>query len=469
MKSKGAFSPVATAAMQMRWAVRLLLLRLSAFADLAQGARIGVSGGNNARNAPWQPEERFEVQFPTRRLPAPSYATAAAAMEAMPPELVRQVLCLLPGQPPVAWSAGGRAAVVSRRGLDEAPTALEEQASVIIGVAFLSGGDRVLTTSVDGENALWDTWSGRKVYELNHHHGKVLDVQVFPDHDKVVTLGTDWQALVWSVATGDIVLRLDISVVADHSRVRVLLGGRRLVTARSSRLSDPAVIWGLPEGDALHRLLQPVQEEIRFLEVPSCGTRVVTAGFYRIFIWSALTGLLEQTLAASPKMFSEIAVSRYATKVAGLTEGGVRVWDGASGDLGPWPALPGEHLTAFGLLAGGRRVVAFSPSGAGAIWDTASGRRLLRLDHSRGRVGRAAVSADGQVVAACGRRRLWRGAGDELALWVSLWDASTGRLLHTSIERKTPTAWKCSIALGPTPSAAEVFRGPRARLAMAPL
>lgn len=113
-------------------------------------------------------------------------------------------------------------------------------------------------------------------------------------------------------------------------------------------------------------------------------------------------------------------------------------------------ALPGDQmvvLTRYGLT----------------IVDTDTGERIHDLPAEQHDLGgldvQVASAPDRQYFAACGTQEIVEeGARDIISIdWVSVWEASQGRLFHATAEREfsDDVHWSCAVAVGPTMSMAD--------------
>lgn len=66
---------------------------------------------------------------------------------------------------------------------------------------------------------------------------------------RIVTLGSERSAVIWSVSTGEVLQVLPLARFGRHQLVRVFSDGKRLLTGRSEYRDDPAVIWDLASQD----------------------------------------------------------------------------------------------------------------------------------------------------------------------------------------------------------------------------
>lgn len=420
---------------------------MAAMARLLRIALLLARCAAAARHTPWEGEEGS--------LPD------AASVE-LPRDLVRQVLAFLP--PRFVHAFGSKVATMwVGNGANARQPWLWSQER-IVDVKFLPGESRVLLAGAEGASAIWDLASSRMSVLLRGGHlAEVLvyEAQALPDGERVVTLGSDMLAVVWNASSGEVLQRLQLrGVCRQHHVVRALFGDL-VVTGVGPSSSDAAVVWNASDGAALRRLKRA--DRTSGLAVSPCGRKIGTAGFLGLWLWDAASGKLEHRLHRVAR--KGFALSRGADVVLGVWQQSIFVWAGATGRLLRTVGVA-MLITALALFPDGRRAAVFTPSEA-AVWDVASGERLLEL-HGGALDGRSgdesfAVLAAGDAVAACSGD-VWRPTplemetegddmwDDDFAVEVSasLWDATTGRLLHhtADMDLRSRFIWQCSIAIG---------------------
>lgn len=227
---------------------------------------------------------------------------------------------------------------------------------------------------------------------------------------------------VWESATGALVKALPYAeAIAD---VAVSPDGRTVVAAFAGGVQR----WDLDRAERIDRL--PTHGGTRGVVFTSDGSRLVATSLNGTEVWGAhesgpataeypdRTGL---SIAASPEG---------AVVATGLEapEASIELWDAATGEslrtfadpTGPATSLAFNHDGS--LLASGSAGLLFgahSDEYAVIIWDTATGREVLRLDwDARLAVYSLDFSADGTMLATVDQNGT-----------VQVWDAATGELL----------------------------------------
>lgn len=316
-------------------------------------------------------------------------------------------------------------------------------------------GRRVVSAASDGEVAIWDVASGRRLVALDGHTAKVWSARFSRDGRLVATGAEDGTARLWDAASGRELRRFDLGAGTRVSSTELTRDGTVLLAAvgdGAARLWD--VETGAPRavmrhGGILYNAL-----------LDRAGERVVTTGDDGVArLWSVRTGRLLHRLRHGSGGASVDAVNR-----AVFSPDGRRVATaGDDGDVIVWDVRTGARVTVLDGDEGAVRYVAYSPdgrriaTGAGhgtaAVWSAASGRRLVELGGHLIAVGRVAFSPSGAHVLTAaddGTVRLWWAASGALvATYVGHTDAigsldftPDGRLAVTSSDDGTARIWR---------------------------
>jgi len=73
---------------------------------------------------------------------------------------------------------------------------------VVNSVEFSSDGKRLVTTSNDKTAKIWDTETGKLLFDLKGHNGRLYNAQFSPDDKKIITSSEDRTCKVWNAQTG---------------------------------------------------------------------------------------------------------------------------------------------------------------------------------------------------------------------------------------------------------------------------
>jgi len=282
-------------------------------------------------------------------------------------------------------------------------------------IAFLPDGRRFASTSEEGEIAIWDLQTGRRLRTIRVGGSVISSFDVTPDGAMIAAGRSNGLATAWDVATGEELFSFE----HDEEVVDVdwSADGEHLLTAMPSgsiRILDAT-------GRLVRRLNEDGDVALYSARFSPDGRLVVTA--------------VEPTSAGSPPFRQTIwdwesgevvgsidpGDGRNAAHVAVLDPSGSRLaTNGANGDPRIWDVDTGKSLVALAGHSGAPWDIAFSPDGsrvatAGSdgvvrLFDPASGEQVLALSGHEKRVVRLAFSPDGTMLASesvDGTVRIW--------------------------------------------------------------
>jgi WD40 repeat protein/serine/threonine protein kinase len=243
-------------------------------------------------------------------------------------------------------------------------------------VRFSPDGSRIATSGYDGEARVWDARSGELVHHFKHA-GPVVRVEWSPDGALLATGSLDKTAALWEASSGRRLLELGHSA-AVHA-MAFSPDGARLATVATD---ESVRMWQVAGGTLVATLRQPRTD----------------------------TGSPSGSVCAFAPDGKRLAASD--------NRGVVDLWDGRSGR--PLGSLKGEELGIQSVrFAPDSRHLAVAIGNGAAIWDTAASRRVWYLEHT-GTVNDAHFSADGARVATASSDRT-----------VAVWDRASGARLVT--------------------------------------
>jgi len=301
-----------------------------------------------------------------------------------------------------------------------------EQASVfpqighsgeISAVAFAPDGRRIVTGGRDHTLKLWDIASGREVRAFRGHCASVVAVAFSPDGRTIASTSDDRTLRLWDTATGQELRTLGGTCDEWWRVVAFSPDGRTII---SGNYNGALTLWDIASGAQLRAL----PGDGRPLAVAfSPDGRVITSAHNK------------EASTSSPE-----------------ADGAIRLWEADSGRELAVHALTLDHkgsIDAAALSPDGRYIVTGdntrndcdiligSWSHTVTLWDSATGKSLRTLTKHDKPVWAVAFSPDGRMIASAGGEgvnkeecSLYR-SSDPSFSELKLWDAASGRELHT--------------------------------------
>ena len=171
---------------------------------------------------------------------------------------------------------------------------LEGNGYEINGLAFLPGGQRLVTTSRDGMAKLWNTDEGRPSYEFAPQ-ASALRVAAFSDQGTLVAAGVeDGSVPVFDLRTRQLVARLE-GHATPVTAVRFSADGNTIVSAAEG---GGITVWNLPTARAI-KTLRGEASDIRAMALSPDGSLLATLGSDQVLtVWdlASATSLHRETL-----------------------------------------------------------------------------------------------------------------------------------------------------------------------------
>ncbi|MGD9029325.1 MAG: BTAD domain-containing putative transcriptional regulator [Anaerolineae bacterium] len=297
----------------------------------------------------------------------------------------------------------------------------------VLDVAFSPDGSRLATTSIDRTARVWNAESGEELLTLPGHDHALFRLAFSPDGARLAATSlVDGTAIVWDVATGEELLTLE-GHYSDVYAVAFSPDGEHLVTGG---WDFTAKVWDAETGDELFDLYSG-ENWVTAVAFSPDGSRLATAlQTVGVVIWSWGESLADQagrqelTMHVHSGFVESLAFSPDGTQLAtGNSEGTLQVWDSASGRELIRQAAHVQSIHGVAFSPDGTHVASSSNDGTTKVWDLApQGSRECRT-LSGYSVPNVAFSPDGHLFAATS----WSEARTTLI------DADSGEaLLHLS-------------------------------------
>jgi WD40 repeat protein/serine/threonine protein kinase len=298
----------------------------------------------------------------------------------------------------------------------------KEPADSLGGVAFSPDGKRVAACGRGGLIKLWDAATGREDLSLRGHTGEATTLAFSPAGPRLVSGGADQAVRVWDIgmAPGPRVLEPNVGPLYD---VAFSPHGRSLAAMGNSiKLWDPAT------GKDLLTIPRRGQQRLAF---SPGGGRLATGNE----VFDAATGRQLATFRQLPDRWG-VAFSPRGQYVATTGFKVIYVWDAQTGEALFAGRGHARHVLSLAFSPDGTWLASGGDDNAVKLWDVARGKPVHTFVDSAYPVYALAFSPDGtRLAAATGSWRDAHAAGE-----VKVWDMVTRRELFT-LRGHTEAVW----------------------------
>ncbi len=315
-------------------------------------------------------------------------------------------------------------------------------------ISFSPSGLFFVTSSRDGTARVWKTDRGTPVAVLAGHDGDVLGASFSRTGRRVLTYGEDGTARIWDSGTAA-ELRVVARQRAPFTGLDVIGDGRRFVTTdahgiariwqgsspsrtlpvggvRDASLSADGSLVATASADGTvriwsasgePRLVVRTRKPAVAVAFSPDGRNLATAGAEGVVLRRVADGALERTLRPSGGTVDLSFSPDGDHLVTAGMDGKARIWNVATGRLGPVLVGHRDRLTSARFSPDGALVVTASADHDARVWDARTGHLRVRLRGHGAIVQDAAFSSDGRWIVTAGPGT------------AGLWEVRTGRLL----------------------------------------
>ena len=231
----------------------------------------------------------------------------------------------------------------------------------VLSLAFSSGGEALLSSSLDSSAILWDFASGEPLNRFIGHADSIYQAAFMADGQRVVTASDDKTLRLWNVQTG-----AQLAVLEGHERrvTRVAVSPRGDIIASGS--DDGSVrLWRAEDG-AVQNTLAQFANVVGGLDFDATGDILVTGTVARSDVyeepmaWDIKTGTTATRY--KPQRDDSIAVARTAAS------GRIAATAGPSGQIHVWNTATGRTIAVLKGVGGVVHGVSLANNGSWIGW-----------------------------------------------------------------------------------------------------
>ena len=257
-------------------------------------------------------------------------------------------------------------------------------------LTFSPDGSRLASESFDNTVRLWDGATGVQIATLEGHSGTIELLTFSPNGSRLASLGSsDKTVRLWDVATG-----VRISTLGDHlGPIELLtfsLNGSRL--ASSGSFDKIVRLWDVATGVRISTLVGH-SGPIELLTFSPDSSRLASGSFDKtVILWNVATGVMIATLKGHSGTIRLLTFSpdgsRLASSGSPFNET-AEFWKGTDKTVRLWDGIAGVPIATLKGHSGIIELLTFSPDSSRLasgsrnntrLWDAATGRFLHTLD-----------------------------------------------------------------------------------------
>jgi len=261
----------------------------------------------------------------------------------------------------------------------------------LISGRLVSGRAAFISASVSGLVKTWDLESPLPAARAGSGRG-VKTLLVSDDGSKLLASADDGEMAVYDVASGRRVqrslrhTRVPCQMALSPDGIHLLTGGQ-----------DGALLaWDLRSGRRLFRLAAH-NNSVLGVEFSAAGDRAISFGSAELAFWDVTTAL---RLSVFSEQIADLAIRPTRNQVLTLGQECLSLWDLERGECVKTFSTPGLTGRRVAITPDDKRAVVVSYQGLVSIWDLESGLRLGGFDcQVRSMVRCLALSPDGSLLA----------------------------------------------------------------------
>jgi WD40 repeat protein len=269
----------------------------------------------------------------------------------------------------------------------------------VLSLDFSPDGNLIASGSIDNTMRIWDVREARLLRTMHGHPFPILTLKFAPNGSFIITGSTDSIGRVWRVSNGNLIGTLEghagwlnsLDISSDGGLIATSADD---YTVRLWRFLDAKLVQTIDEG-------MSIVSEVTFTPDGNQLAWSESNGNVRVrFVEGSWSHLLNQATTAA----TSIAVAPAGEMiVSGHSDGTLRIWDLASGELLFERSGHSNLVTSLSFSPDGKWLVSGSMDGKPRIWEFSKGgtnpRAMFILNGHEGPVNSVSFSPDGSLIA----------------------------------------------------------------------
>ncbi len=254
------------------------------------------------------------------------------------------------------------------------------------------------------------------------HTDRVTSVAYSPDGKTAISGARDNSAILWDIATGQILYRLEGHTDWVWS-VAFSPDGKTALTASQDKT---LILWDLGTGKAI-RTFEGHTDAVRSVAFSSNGTQALSGSAdSTLILWDVATGEAIRIFQNNSPIYTVAFSKSGFTAISGGKDGVVTLWNVQSGDalirFGADGTGHTSEVWSIAYTADEQGIISASDDSTLILWSFESPQPVRRFVGHSSRVTSVTLSPDGKTMAS--------GSEDN---FIITWDIATGTILHRFI------------------------------------
>uniref|UniRef100_B8HQY1 WD-40 repeat protein n=1 Tax=Cyanothece sp. (strain PCC 7425 / ATCC 29141) TaxID=395961 RepID=B8HQY1_CYAP4 len=286
-----------------------------------------------------------------------------------------------------------------------------EKLAITIAVTFSPDGKLIATAASDGEVAVWEVATGKKLLSLASP-GWVNAVTFSPDGKYLASNHSDCTLKIWDIENQRCYQSLQESNLIFRE-VFFSIDGHTLLYGS---LSGPINIWDWQTGECLRSFQIPTQGVWSIALNPESKTLACAGDNGTIKLWDLENGSCLHTLEGHSDQVWSIVFApspvnpQESIVISASHDRTIKFWNLTTGECSRTLKGHAQKIPYLALSPGGQIIATGSEDCTIKLWDRYTGELLKTLQGHQGSISGLAFSPDSQILASCavdGKVKLW--------------------------------------------------------------